>query len=89
MIRAAPVPRSDAMKSGAWPGEEHGGRSIAAASGASAAHSAAHSSAPWTSPDGEETATSASSSRAARRPMSAAAACTHGSMPDAYPARLP
>ena len=39
-------------------------RSISASSGSSAAQTDAHSSAPCTSPDGEETATSASSSRA-------------------------
>src|SRR6185312_3141693 len=55
-------------------------RSIAAASGSSAAHTAAHSSAPGMSPDGDETPTSASSSRGARRAMSAAAVCTQGSM---------
>ena len=56
-------------------------RSISASSGSSAAHTAAHSSAPWMSPDGEETPTSASSSRTARLPISAAAARTQGSMP--------
>src|SRR5919112_244523 len=56
-------------------------RSISASSGSSAAHTAAHSSAPWMSPDGEDTPTSASSSRTARLPISAAAACTQGSMP--------
>ncbi len=55
-------------------------RSISASSGSSAAQTAAHSSAPWTSPDGDETPTSASSSRAARRPISAAAVCTQESM---------
>ena len=69
-----------ASRSGAWSGEEHGMRSIAASSGSSAAHTAAHSSAPWTSPDGEETPTSASSSRTARLPISAAAARTQGSI---------
>ena len=56
-------------------------RSISASSGRSAAHTAAHSSAPWTSPDGDETPTSASSSRGARRPISAPASCTQGSIP--------
>ena len=65
-IRRVPVPRSVASRSGAWPGEEQGTRSTRAASGSSAAQIAAHSSAPWTSPDGEDTATSASSSRSAR-----------------------
>ena len=55
-------------------------RSISASSGSSAAHTAAHSSAPWMSPDGERTPTSASSSRTARLPISAAAACTQGSI---------
>src|SRR5215210_827079 len=79
-IRRAPVPRRRASRSGAWSGLEHGIRSISASSGSSAAHTAAHSSAPWTSPEGDETATSASSSRTARRAISAAPACTHGSM---------
>ena len=47
-------------------------RSTSASSGSSAAQTDAHSSAPCTSPDGEETATSASSSRAARCAISAA-----------------
>src|SRR3954447_16963641 len=75
-----PVPRRCATRSGAWSGEEHGMRSIAASSGSSAAHTAAHSSAPWTSPEGDEMPTSASSSRGARLPISAAASCTQGSM---------
>ena len=60
------MPRSRASRSGAWPGEEQGGRSTSASAGSSAAQIAAHSSAPCTSPEGEETATSASSSRSAR-----------------------
>src|SRR5215218_2501530 len=79
-IRRVPVPVSRASRSGAWSGLEHGMRSICASSGSSAAHTDAHSSAPCTSPDGEETATSASSSRTARRAISAAPACTHASM---------
>ena len=79
--RRDPVPLSRASRSGAWSGEEHGTRSISASSGSSAAHTAAHSSAPWMSPDGDETPTSASSSRTARLPISAAAARTQGSMP--------
>src|SRR4051794_39370236 len=79
-IRRVPVPRRTASRSGAWSGLEQGMRWISASSGSSAAHTEAHSSAPWTSPEGEETATSASSSRTARRAISAAPACTHGSM---------
>ncbi len=76
-----PVPCRRASRSGAWSGEEHGGRSISASSGSSAAHTATHSSAPCTSPDGEETATSASSSRTrAPRDLRRLPACTHGSM---------
>ena len=55
--------------SSAWSGEEHGTRSSVAVSGSSAAHTAAHSSAPFTSPEGDETPTSASSSRSARLPI--------------------
>src|SRR5215217_9286957 len=79
-IRLVPVPVRRPSRSGAWPSLEHGIRSICASSGSSAAHTAAHSSAPCTSPEGEETATSASSSRTARRAISAAPSCTHGSM---------
>src|SRR4051794_34746651 len=83
--RREPVPRRRATRSGAWPGEEHGTRSISAASGASATHTDAHSSAPWRSPDGEETATSASSSRGARRAISSAERATHSSMAATLP----
>ena len=76
--RREPVPRSCATRSGAWPGQEHGRRSISASSGGRAAHTAAHSSAPWTSPEGDETPTSASSSRSARRPISAPASLHPG-----------
>ncbi len=51
-------------------------RSISAASGSSAAQTARLSSAPGTSPDGEDTPTSASSSRTALLPISAAACRT-------------
>jgi len=78
--RRDPVPRRTATRSWAWSGEEHGIREMSAASGRSAAQTAAHSSAPWTSPEGDDTPTSASSSRAARRPISAAAVCTQESM---------
>src|SRR5918999_2105499 len=78
--RVRPLPCRWATRSGAWPGEEHGRRSITASSGSSAAQTDAHSSAPWMSPDGDETATSASSSRTARRAISAAPVCTHSSM---------
>src|SRR6476661_8405921 len=54
-------------------------RSTAAAAGAKAAHSATASSAPGTSPDGDETPTSASSSRSAWPAISAAAVSTQGS----------
>ena len=54
-------------------------RSIVASPGSSAAHTLAHSFAPWTSPLGDETATSASSSRGARLAISAAASLIHGS----------
>jgi thioredoxin-dependent peroxiredoxin len=53
---------------------------MVASSGSSAAQTAAHSSAPCTSPDGDDTATRASSSRAARLPISSAVAATQGSM---------
>src|SRR4051794_3571904 len=79
-MRRVPVPVRRARRSGAWSGLEHGMRSIWASSGRSAAQIEAHSSAPCTSPDGLDTATSASSSRTARRAISAAPACTHGSM---------
>ena len=72
-IRPSPVPARRAIRSSAWSGEEHGTRSSWASSGVSAAHTEAHSSAPWRSPDGEDTATSASSSRGARRAIS----CEH------------
>src|SRR5215213_1037083 len=80
-IRRVPLPCSVASRSGAWPGEEHGGRSTSTSSGSSAAQIAAHSSAPRTSPLGDETPTSASSSRSARRAISPAPSETHGSMP--------
>ena len=54
------------MRSWAWSEEEHGTRSTTASGGSSAAHTETHSSAACTSPDGDETATSASSSRSAR-----------------------
>ena len=79
-IRRLPVPRNLASTSGACPGEEQAGRSTSASAGSSAAHNAAHSSAPCTSPDGEETATSASSSRTACRAISPASRCTHASI---------
>ena len=72
-IRPSPVPARRAIRSSAWSGEEQGTRSSWASSGVSAAHTEAHSSAPWRSPEGEETATSASSSRGARRAIS----CEH------------
>ncbi len=71
-IRLAPVPGRRTSRSRAWSAEEHGTRSTSASSGASAAATAAASSAPWTSPLGEETATSASSSRGARAAMAPA-----------------
>ena len=77
-IRRVPFPRTRASRSGAWSGEEHGGRSTSASAGSSAAQTAAHSSAPWTSPDGEDTATSASSSRSARRAIASASRWTQG-----------
>ena len=64
-----PAPAIRATMSCAWPGEEHGMRSNATESGSSAAQTAAHSSAPRSSPEGEETPTSASSSRSARLPI--------------------
>ena len=79
-MRPVPVPRRRASRSGAWPALEHGIRSTSASSGSSAAHTAAHSSAPCTSPEGEETATSASRWRTARRAISSAPSRTHGSM---------
>src|SRR3954470_2680899 len=78
--RPSPVPASRATRSSAWSGEEHGTRSSAASSGRRAAHTATHSSAPWRSPEGEETATSASSSRSARRPISCEHLATHSSI---------
>src|SRR6201999_552879 len=62
------------------PGVEHGTRSIAASGGRKAAHSAIASSAPSTSPEGDETATSASSSRWAREAISAAPSATNWSI---------
>src|SRR4051794_8361177 len=85
--RLRPVPRSVASRSGAWSGEEQGMRSTVAASGSRAAHTDAHSSAPWTSPDGEEAATRASSSRVARRAISAPASRTHVPMGGHGPVR--
>src|SRR5215217_2053436 len=79
-MRRAPVPASRATRSSAWSGEEHGTRSSAASSGRRAAHTARHSSAPWRSPEGEETATSASSSRSARRAISCEHLATHSSI---------
>ena len=64
--RPEPWPAIRATMSSALPGVEHGTRSISACGGRNAAHSAIASSAPSTSPEGEDTATSASSSRAAR-----------------------
>jgi hypothetical protein len=61
--------------------DEHGSRSTSASSGSSAAHTDAHSSAACTSPDGEDTATSASSCRRAVRAIASAASVTHGSTP--------
>ena len=66
--------------SSALPGVEHGTRSISAWGGRNAAHSAIASSAPSTSPDGEDTATSASSSRVARAAISAAPSATNWSI---------
>ena len=63
--RREPLPATLPMKSGALPGVEHGTRSVTVSGGSSAAHSAIASSAPSMSPDGEEIATSASSSRVA------------------------
>src|SRR5829696_1108174 len=79
-MRPAPLPANRATMSCAWSGDEHGTRSRAASSGTSAAHTAAHSSAPWRSPDGDDTATSASSSRSARRAISCEHLATHSSM---------
>ena len=79
-IRRAPVPVRRSSRSGAWPGEEHGRRSATASPGASAAQIAAHSSAPRTSPEGEETPTSASSSRSARAAISRAPSATQSSI---------
>ena len=76
----APVPCRRATRSSAWPGEEHGTRSIVASPGSSAVQTDAHSLAPWTSPLGLDTATSASSSRGARLAISAAASLIHGSI---------
>src|SRR5256885_2202611 len=61
-----------ATMSGALPAVEQAGLSICATGGSSAAHSAIASSAPSTSPEGEEMATSASTSRSAWAAMSAA-----------------
>src|SRR4051794_25380848 len=55
-------------------------RSTAASAGANATHSATASSAPGTSPDGDETPTSASSSRSAWRAISIAACSTQASI---------
>src|SRR3984885_2979948 len=66
--------------SAALPGVEHGTRSTVACGGRNAAHSAIASSAPSTSPEGEDTATSASSSRSDREAISAAASATNGSI---------
>src|SRR4051812_16037552 len=70
--RFVPAPGRRISRSGAWSAEEQGTRSISASSGASAAATAAASSAPCTSPLGDETATSASSSRGARAAMASA-----------------
>jgi hypothetical protein len=50
----------------------HGSRSTSASGGSSAVHTAIASSPPCRSPDGDETDTSASISRSARRAMAAA-----------------
>ena len=62
-----PVPRDRRHQVGGAAGVEHGTRWTSACSGSSAMHRAIASSAPPTSPDGEEIATSASSS--ARSPL--------------------
>ena len=72
------VPVAAERSPGAWSGDGTG-RARSASSGGW--HAAARSSAPWKSPDGDDTPTSASSSRTARFPISAAAARTQGSMP--------
>ncbi len=76
-IRARPEPSRRARKSGACPGLEHSGRSTAASAGSSAPTIAAASSSPGTSPDGDETPTSASSSRSARAAISSPAKAIH------------
>src|SRR5262245_42191723 len=53
---------------------------MSASGGSSAAQTASASSAPSTSPDGEDTPTSASSSRCAREAISAAASATNSSI---------
>ena len=75
-----PVPRTRASKSGACPGDEQAGRVTSASGGTRAAMSAAASSPPCASPEGVDTATSASSSRSARVATSAASRSTQGSM---------
>ena len=90
--RRVPVPRSRASRSGAWSGLEHGDALDLAPRRAAARRTpTTHSSAPCTSPEGEETATSASSSRTARRAISSLPACTHASMrpPSYYARRMP
>src|SRR4051812_28894450 len=90
---APAVPVTRATKSSAWSGVEQGTRSIRAASGSRAAAMAAASSAPRMSPDGVETPTSASSSRAARAAICAAPSLIQSStrrvlLQDARQARL-
>src|SRR5215218_2010348 len=78
-MRPVPVPCTRARRSGAWPGDEHGTRSVMAPSCSSAAAIAAASWAPLMSPDGDETPTSASSSRSARSAMEAELSAIHWS----------
>ena len=79
-----PEPGRRRSRSGACPGEEQDGRSTCASSGARATATLAHSSNASWSPLGEDTATSAASSRSNRPAASAACASTQGSMPDHF-----
>src|SRR5919106_648932 len=63
--RREPDPRRRPTRSGAWSSVEQGTRSTSASGGRKATQSATASSAPGMSPDGDDTPTSASSSRSA------------------------
>ena len=79
-MRPLPLPASVAIRSSAWPADEHAGRSTRTPSGTSSSASASAASAPATSPDGEEIATSRSSSSAARAAICSAAAAIQDSI---------